>query len=107
MSDNESEDGEEGDYTVYECPGLAPVSNREKNPKNYCKKFREINIYCMNFEFQTGTILEVKPTLTTEELMKLMQMQSKTRPQEEKSCSKTSFKSNTKKLNATNFALKF
>ena len=26
MSDNESEDGEEGDYTVYECPGLAPVS---------------------------------------------------------------------------------
>lgn len=26
MSDNESdEDGEEGDYTVYECPGLAPV----------------------------------------------------------------------------------
>ena len=27
MSDNESEDGEEGDYTVYECPGLAPVSS--------------------------------------------------------------------------------
>jgi hypothetical protein len=26
VSDNESEDGEEGDYTVYECPGLAPVS---------------------------------------------------------------------------------
>ena len=25
VSDNESEDGEEGDYTVYECPGLAPV----------------------------------------------------------------------------------
>ena len=26
-SDEESEDGEEGDYTVYECPGLAPVRN--------------------------------------------------------------------------------
>ena len=25
-SDCESDDGEEGDYTVYECPGLAPVS---------------------------------------------------------------------------------
>lgn len=24
-SDCESDDGEEGDYTVYECPGLAPV----------------------------------------------------------------------------------
>ena len=29
MSDNESEDGEEGDYTVYECPGLAPVIFQE------------------------------------------------------------------------------
>ena len=29
MSDNESEDGEEGDYTVYECPGLAPVIYQE------------------------------------------------------------------------------
>lgn len=27
MTDNESEDGEDGDYTVYECPGLAPVIN--------------------------------------------------------------------------------
>ena len=26
-SDCESDDGEEGDYTVYECPGLAPVSD--------------------------------------------------------------------------------
>ncbi len=27
ISDNESDDdGEEGDYTVYECPGLAPVN---------------------------------------------------------------------------------
>ena len=42
MSDNESEDGEEGDYTVYECPGLAPVSLlksviayfRKNKPKN-------------------------------------------------------------------------
>jgi hypothetical protein len=26
VSDNESDDdAEEGDYTVYECPGLAPV----------------------------------------------------------------------------------
>ena len=24
--DNDSDEGEEGDYTVYECPGLAPVS---------------------------------------------------------------------------------
>ena len=24
--EGESDDGEEGDYTVYECPGLAPVS---------------------------------------------------------------------------------
>ena len=27
-SDCESDDGEEGDYTVYECPGLAPVSSQ-------------------------------------------------------------------------------
>lgn len=27
-SDCESDDGEEGDYTVYECPGLAPVSRK-------------------------------------------------------------------------------
>lgn len=27
ISDNESDDdAEEGDYTVYECPGLAPVT---------------------------------------------------------------------------------
>jgi len=33
MSDNESEDGEEGDYTVYECPGLAPTGEMEvRNP---------------------------------------------------------------------------
>ena len=31
VSDNESEDGEEGDYTVYECPGLAPVSYKVEN----------------------------------------------------------------------------
>lgn len=28
-SDCESDDGEEGDYTVYECPGLAPVRTAE------------------------------------------------------------------------------
>ena len=28
QSDNESDDGEEGDYTVYECPGLAPDRKR-------------------------------------------------------------------------------
>ena len=27
--EGESDDGEEGDYTVYECPGLAPVSQRK------------------------------------------------------------------------------
>ena len=27
--EGESDDGEEGDYTVYECPGLAPVSRRK------------------------------------------------------------------------------
>jgi hypothetical protein len=33
VSDNESEDGEEGDYTVYECPGLAPTGEMEvRNP---------------------------------------------------------------------------
>jgi len=33
ISDNESEDGEEGDYTVYECPGLAPTGEMEvRNP---------------------------------------------------------------------------
>merc|ERR1711935_428924 len=33
MLDNESEDGEEGDYTVYECPGLAPTGEMEvRNP---------------------------------------------------------------------------
>ena len=26
LSDDDSDEGEEGDYTVYECPGLAPVS---------------------------------------------------------------------------------
>ena len=26
VSDDESDEGEEGDYTVYECPGLATVS---------------------------------------------------------------------------------
>lgn len=32
-SDVESEDGEEGDYTVYECPGLAPTGEMEvRNP---------------------------------------------------------------------------
>merc|ERR1711963_371225 len=32
-SDEESEDGEEGDYTVYECPGLAPTGEMEvRNP---------------------------------------------------------------------------
>ena len=25
VSDDESDEGEEGDYTVYECPGLATV----------------------------------------------------------------------------------
>lgn len=25
--DSEEEDGEDKDYTVYECPGLAPVSD--------------------------------------------------------------------------------
>merc|ERR1711935_157531 len=33
MSDNESEDGEEGHYSVYECPGLAPTGEMEvRNP---------------------------------------------------------------------------
>jgi len=33
VSDNESDDGEEGDYTVYECPGLAPTGEMEvRNP---------------------------------------------------------------------------
>lgn len=33
QSDNESDDGEEGDYTVYECPGLAPTGEMEvRNP---------------------------------------------------------------------------
>lgn len=33
MTDNESEDGEDGDYTVYECPGLAPTGEMEvRNP---------------------------------------------------------------------------
>lgn len=32
-SDDESDDGEEGDYTVYECPGLAPTGEMEvRNP---------------------------------------------------------------------------
>ncbi|KAL7642143.1 UNVERIFIED_CONTAM: hypothetical protein RMT77_006703 [Armadillidium vulgare] len=32
-SDVDSEEGEEGDYTVYECPGLAPTDEMEvKNP---------------------------------------------------------------------------
>ena len=26
--DESDEENEEGDYTVYECPGLAPVSHR-------------------------------------------------------------------------------
>jgi hypothetical protein len=33
VSDCESDDGEEGDYTVYECPGLAPAGEMEvRNP---------------------------------------------------------------------------
>lgn len=33
ISDNESDDGEEGDYTVYECPGLASTGEMEvRNP---------------------------------------------------------------------------
>ena len=30
-SDNSEGETEEGDYTVYECPGLAPVSHLHKN----------------------------------------------------------------------------
>ncbi|XP_040577211.1 uncharacterized protein [Lepeophtheirus salmonis] len=33
LSDGDSDDGEEGDYTVYECPGLAPTGEMEvRNP---------------------------------------------------------------------------
>ena len=43
VSDDESDEGEEGDYTVYECPGLATVfilltglnESLVKNYKNY------------------------------------------------------------------------
>ena len=35
-SDCESDDGEEGDYTVYECPGLAPVSIDYSSSKTQC-----------------------------------------------------------------------
>lgn len=46
MSDNESEDGEDGDYTVYECPGLAPVCIKNIDP---------IYLYYMSsFSSQTG-----------------------------------------------------
>lgn len=35
LSDVESDDeNEEGDYTVYECPGLAPVNNLYFNKNN-------------------------------------------------------------------------
>jgi len=33
VSDDESDEGEEGDYTVYECPGLATTGEMEvRNP---------------------------------------------------------------------------
>ena len=38
--EGESDDGEEGDYTVYECPGLAPVS-----PKKLCFSLSRTTLY--------------------------------------------------------------
>merc|ERR1712058_87449 len=75
------------DYKNQKSPTF--VSNKE------AKKMKKLQ----ENKKTTGTILEVKPTLTPEELMKLMQMQTKSRIQlqEEKSYSKTATKSITKK----------
>ena len=35
--EGESDDGEEGDYTVYECPGLAPVSPKKLSCPCLCR----------------------------------------------------------------------
>ncbi len=45
-SDCESDDGEEGDYTVYECPGLAPVNYFFFKFRN-CKSldFEQYNVF--------------------------------------------------------------
>ncbi len=61
QSDNESDDGEEGDYTVYECPGLAPVImslNRYHTP---------VATTALLFCFQTGE-MEVRNPMFEEDV---------------------------------------
>lgn len=48
-SDVESDDdNEDGDYTVYECPGLAPVKENDEN---------RITFHCLNSKIISGLTL--------------------------------------------------
>ena len=71
VSDDESDEGEEGDYTVYECPGLATVlilftGLNKSFVKNYKNERYRFLVWITHFLLQTGE-MEVRNPLFSED----------------------------------------